>query len=350
MPPQHPPCPNRRRNNGRPRRVIPLLSASEFEKLSVNLLRSTYGSKSTYRRFNNTFGITPRQVSVLWRNIARKGFLEDLGPKSVKPIHLLWSLMFLRRYTGEESDAQRAGCCETTFRNWAWFYIECIAGLDSHFVRTVHCGFVCYFSKITLTNRRTSPIFAWLSHQVQWKNRFKGNHRNNRSLVTVDGTDFRIGEPAPFSTCWYAKKFNTAGLRYELAVCIATGDIVSFNGPFAPKGNPDINIFRYKLKGMLAPGEQVLTDQGYRGDTRCCTTLDAKNQHHRTAMSHARCRHETINRRLKQWKALSCRFRHHRTKHHFVFRAVMVLTQLAFENGNRPWQLTELTYSDPIYY
>ena len=106
-----------------------------------------------------------------------------------------------------------------------------------------------------------------------------------------------------------AEKFAAAGLRYELAVCIATGDIVHFNGPFAPKGNPDICIFRYKLRDALDPGEQVLADKGYKGDIKVCTPFDAKSEEHRTAMSHARCRHETVNRRLKQWAALCYKFK-----------------------------------------
>ena len=49
-----------------------------------------------------------------------------------------------------------------------------------------------------------------------------------------------IAEPVPFSKDWYSHKFKCAGLRYELVTCIATGDIVSFTGPFpcGTTGNP----------------------------------------------------------------------------------------------------------------
>ena len=187
--------------------------------------------------------------------------------------------------------------------------------------------------------------------QIKWSNRFKGSatHKRNRSLVTVDGTDYRISEPVPFSSCWYSQKFHGAGLRYEVAVNISTGDIVHYNGPFAPKGNPDICIFRFKLRDMLSPGEQVLADKGYKGDTRVCTPYDSKDDDHRKAMSHARCRHETVNRRLKQWGILGNKFRHHRTKHCSVFEAVAVLTQLSFDCGDKPWQIRDTVYSDPMY-
>jgi DDE superfamily endonuclease len=134
-----------------------------------------------------------------------------------------------------------------------------------------------------------------------------------------------------------------------VAVCIATGDIVAYNGPFAPKTNPDITIFRWGLKRMLGVGEKVLCDKGYRGDSRACTPYHAQNKHHRKAMSVARARHETVNRRLKVWKALRNSFRHHRSKHSLVFRAAICLTQIYFNEGHRPFQLKSFTYSDPLW-
>ena len=191
----------------------------------------------------------------------------------------------------------------------------------------------------------SSPIFIL---QIRWENQFKGD-RGNRCLVTVDGTDFRIGDPVPFSPVWWSKKFNGAALRYELVVCIETGDIVGFMGPVAPKYNQDITNFRWKTRRMLGPGEMVVADKGYRGDIKCCTPLNAKNPHHLKAMSHARARHETVNRRLKQFKVLQIGFRHHRTKHHLAFRAVASMTQLMFNHGYKPFQLTTYTYDDPLW-
>lgn len=44
-------------------------------------------------------------------------------------------------------------------------------------------------------------------------------------------------------------------------------------------------------------------------------------------------RHETVNRRMKQFQALKQVFRHNITKHPMVFYAVANLTQLMIENG-----------------
>ena len=54
-------------------------------------------------------------------------------------------------------------------------------------------------------------------------------------------------------------------------------------------------------------------------------------------------RHETVNKRLKQYGCLTQRFRHSVAKHAACFRAVAVLTQLAIEYGE---PLYQVDYSD----
>jgi len=182
--------------------------------------------------------------------------------------------------------------------------------------------------------------------QIIWKNRLVGD-ASNRCLVTVDGTDFRIQEPSPFNRKWYSSKFNGPGVRYEVGICIQSGDIVWIHGPFPCGLMPDIRIFRIKLKDLLLPGEQVIADKGYRGDPKTCTPFEAKNECHKKAMSRARARHETINGRFKRWGCLKQVWRHNRTKHYLVFKAVATITQLEMENGRPPFQVT--TYEDPAF-
>jgi hypothetical protein len=62
--------------------------------------------------------------------------------------------------------------------------------------------------------------------------------------MTVDGTDFKIQEPSPFSRTWYSHKFKGPGFRYKVAVGIQTGDIVWTHGPFACGMFPDITMRR----------------------------------------------------------------------------------------------------------
>ena len=173
----------------------------------------------------------------------------------------------------------------------------------------------------------------------------RGN-TGERCLVTVDGVDFQIPEPIPWNSKWYSHKFDGPGLHYEIAVCIHTGDIVSYNGPFECGAWPDLKIFRSRLKGMLGPGEKVIADRGYRGDSRTIVPTMARSEQHREAMNVARARHETVNGRLKNRGILKQVFRHGRDKHHIAFRSVLVLTQIAFENGSPPFQVDDM--GDPI--
>ena len=100
---------------------------------------------------------------------------------------------------------------------------------------------------------------------------------------------------------------------------------------------------------MLTPQEQCLADKGYRGDLACFTPYDAESRYHHKAMAVAGARHETVNRCLKCWNGLRYSFRHHRSKHHIVFCAVVVITQMSFENGYHPFQLNNWIYKDPIF-
>jgi hypothetical protein len=55
----------------------------------------------------------------------------------------------------------------------------------------------------------------------------------------------------------FSHKFSRAGLRYKVGVCIQTGDIVRFHGPF-PTGMSDLKIFCIKLALILLLQEQVV--------------------------------------------------------------------------------------------
>lgn len=157
--------------------------------------------------------------------------------------------------------------------------------------------------------------------------------------MTVDGTDCPIYEPIPFNKKWYSHKFKGAGLRYEVAVCMQTGDIVWVHGPFPCGSWPDLKIFRSKLKGKLGPGEMAEADNGYPGEPdKIRKPNDYVSLFDRNAKRRARARQETVNRRLKKWGCLKKQFRHSRKKHRVVFKAVAVVTQLCFGAGAPPFQ------------
>ena len=81
----------------------------------------------------------------------------------------------------------------------------------------------------------------------------------------MDGTNFRINEPTPFSKVWFDKKTRSAGIKYEVAISIRGGDILHIHGPFAGSVH-DIEVFRDCLKSKMAPGELCEADKGYIGE------------------------------------------------------------------------------------
>lgn len=117
----------------------------------------------------------------------------------------------------------------------------------------------------------------------------------------------------------------------ENASCIATGHIVWVNGPFPCGAWPDIKIFRYRLKQILAAGECVEADRGYRGDPSVLTPDDYLTLSERKAKGTARARHEAVNTRLKFYGCLAVPFRHELKKHKAFFCLAVVCTQMMFE-------------------
>ena len=177
------------------------------------------------------------------------------------------------------------------------------------------------------------------------ENRFEKDKFND-CLMTVDGTDFRIYEQGP---AFYSHKFKGSGLRYEVVLCILTGKIVWINGPFECGLWPDINIFRSALMLELEDGERVEAYDGYVGEApkhiKCpqyfCNPEETEFMQQRICN-----RHESVNKRFKQFGILKQVYHHDLSDHADVFRAIAVITEIAIENGK---PLFECGYRDPPY-
>jgi hypothetical protein len=174
--------------------------------------------------------------------------------------------------------------------------------------------------------------------QIKWENRLQGDN-GSTCLCTVDGTDYRIQEPAPFDRKWYSHKFKGPGLRYEVAVCIQTGWIVWTNGPYPCGSWPDIKIARDKILRKLRVRELLLADGGYSDNGTFFETPTGHNNVDQRMKALARARHETINRRLKCYSVLGDRYRHHICTHFQVFKACSNLVQLDIMVGRPPFQV-----------
>ena len=111
------------------------------------------------------------------------------------------------------------------------------------------------------------------------------------------------------------------------------------HGPFPCGAYSDLKIFRLGMQKCLNSYENVIAD-GVHKYERCKTTANRSiNDFDATVQA----RHETVNRRLKQFFVLGYRFRHRISRHSSCFHAVANLTQLMIENGE---PLFELESSD----
>ncbi|CAB9530068.1 unknown protein [Seminavis robusta] len=130
-------------------------------------------------------------------------------------------------------------------------------------------------------------------HVIIWKNRLKLD-RGNDCLTSVDCTDCRIPNHGPdFASHKFNKK---SGLRPMYIKCPA---------------------------GFANPEETLFMQQRVRN------------------------RQETINERVKNWKAIDGMWRHEITRHGDAFRAILIVSQLAINSGER---LFPCRYRDPPYH
>lgn len=159
--------------------------------------------------------------------------------------------------------------------------------------------------------------------QVKWENRLK-NSRIPGLHVSLDGTDFRVREPTPFSKKWYSHKFKAAGTRYELGLSVKESGF--------PCGEwPDIKIAD-ELYCKKAAKELTLADKGYR---RRNVFKNPSNAFEKRILA----RHETLNRRLKEFEILGGRFRNALKKHPMVFHVIVNVVQLSIANGESLFEL-----------
>lgn len=168
--------------------------------------------------------------------------------------------------------------------------------------------------------------------------------------VSVDGTDFKIGEPTPFNRKWKSPKAAGAAVKYEVAISIYSGDIVWIYGPHRG-GKHDVTIFLEALQLMLEENEMVETDAGYTGHKELIRNRnDYLSEAEKMEKSDLRARHETVNRRFKEWGILKQQFRNNSKKHQFVFFAIAVLTQMRIDNGDELFSCEPITKKEAQYY
>jgi len=117
---------------------------------------------SEYAFFLSFFGVDPVVVVRAW-DMIQVPFFHDGDLSHAQPKHILWALLFLKKY-GDESEM--AALCgedgravdEKTFRKWCSIFVCYIASLKQDVVSSAHC-FFCFFV-IALLIRLIASLFS----------------------------------------------------------------------------------------------------------------------------------------------------------------------------------------------
>jgi hypothetical protein len=140
-----------------------------------------------------------------------------------------------------------------------------------------------------------------------------------------------------------------------VALCIQTGWIVHINGPYPSGEWHDLIVARdelcYKLADSEFEDEMAVADSGYNDGFNFFETPTGHHNEDQTMKALARARHETVNRRFKQWGVLGQRFRGKPEYHSKFFYAVANLTQFlislnAFNPDDPQGRLFRIDYND----
>lgn len=90
---------------------------------------------------------------------------------------------------------------------------------------------------------------------------------------------------------------------------------------------PDLKLARDAYIHSVDRGEMTLADKGYKDNRFFLLPNELNGNYHKKIMA----RHETVNKRLRQYKILKNTFRNTLKKHPTVFHAVVNLTQLTIQ-------------------
>jgi DDE superfamily endonuclease len=181
-----------------------------------------------------------------------------------------------------------------------------------------------------------------ISFQIIWP--FNVNNEQLQPLapdkkffMSIDGTHCRISEPRKEPSAGnYSHKLNKPAVAYEIGIEIDDNKIIHVNGPYPAGSCSDVNIFRQPggLKEKLPPGKKVIADRGYTGEIVLSTPNPLDSKPLKTFKSRARARHESLNKKVKDYKILEHRFRHPLMKHKTVFEAIITIIQYDLDNGS----------------
>ena len=191
-------------------------------------------------RFKDKYYVTPTTCTQIFQDMQKYGFDRDEENKKIKPDYLLLALFYLKKYPTKHDMAAFLDCSEATALSKSKSYVKILQSL--------------------------------LPHKIKWL--FDDEELFDEVyIISVDGVHCRIWEPrGQPSTGWYSKKFNKAGLAYEIGIAIHHNQVCWVRGPF-PAGQCDWKIFKERgLMDKIPEGKLAIGDNGYKYDPKKVAT------------------------------------------------------------------------------
>ena len=323
------------------------ISPAAFRVLATGFVRSSFPEATRNDRLISTrayrafFKIDPLATATLWEKLEEsceneKSVRDEVQVEweDIVPENLLWVLYKFKTNDCEDVCANLFGVSRNTYRKYFWALVDFLGMLHDETV-SLSCFFV--ITAMTFTNSYYSQCYLDARYD---------SDNGSECLLSVDGVDFEIKEPGYTNgtedeyRMWYSHKFSGPGLRYEIGVCIQTGEIVWVAGPFPPGQFTDLMIFDLGLKQELDVGEMVEVDAGYLGPGPVRTPDDYNgNLDWKYMKGKVRARHEQINSCIKQYKILSEKFRYSMMKHAKIVNAVIAIVNSEIEEGRGTHQV-----------
>jgi len=251
----------------------------------------------TTRRFKSHFGTSPLICSLLWEIVA----LHPQGEK-LSPIHILWTLYFLKVYPTSDLLSGRLRKDPKTVKKYLWM---CLYVLNDQLIKT---------------------------DIIKWENR----HLNGVPIdlcVILDVTECRIECPIFYEWEYYSVKEKKHTLKYEVAITLKKPHLIVWvNGPF--KGSTHDKTISDNGIGIALEisKEKCLADKGYIGSSYCIYPYKPPRGHQQRMFNkyHYKVRQsiERCFKRVKQFHCLKNTWRHSIQQHPIIFAVTCYITQL----------------------
>ena len=91
--------------------MLTMLTSDDFLQLGVDLLGLRDRNGENLHIYRRSFGVEPFYVAFVWQKLVENGSTERAGIRRAKPVHLLWTLLWLRTYN--TLTTLSAICCST---------------------------------------------------------------------------------------------------------------------------------------------------------------------------------------------------------------------------------------------